>query len=251
MNKNHIIEALENLACRIPRSYELSLLAQKLDSRVVHHCMDTARRSKEIFQDQKLLEKLRTFLTETKDDWNYITPEQFHKEDKNQYFILDIRRPEDFAKGHIPGATNIFWLDLLKPENLEKLPRNEKILVYCYVGHTSSQALVLLKLLGYDAVGLKFGMGKSPVEGVPIAGWTDFGYETTKTASDKGVAKAPYDVTFDQKGRKYLLHAGKPVKYQAQGSGGDYKVQFFTDTGTLMGMLSFDNKVEFEREWDL
>lgn len=40
--------------------------------------------------------------------------------------------------------------------------------------------MTLLKLLGYDVVSLKFGMGKSPAPGVPVAGWEDFGFETKK-----------------------------------------------------------------------
>jgi len=129
-------------------------------------------------EDKELLERLRTFLKDTKDDWNYILPEDFEKQRKNKnFFILDIRRPEDFAKGHIPGAKNIFWLNLLDDENLKKLPKDKKIMIYCYVGHTSSQALVILKLLGYDVIALKFGLGKSPTEGVPVAGWLDYGYE--------------------------------------------------------------------------
>jgi len=129
-------------------------------------------------EDKELLERLRTFLKDTKDDWNYILPEDFEKQRKNKnFFILDIRRPEDFAKGHIPGAKNIFWLNLLDDENLKKLPKDKKIVIYCYVGHTSSQALVILKLLGYDVIALKFGLGKSPTEGVPVAGWLDYGYE--------------------------------------------------------------------------
>jgi rhodanese-related sulfurtransferase len=128
--------------------------------------------------DKELLEKLRTFLKDTRNDWNYILPEDFEKQRKKKdFFILDIRRPEDYAKGHIPGAKNIFWLDLLDDENLKKLPKDKKIMIYCYVGHTSSQALVLLKLLGYDVIALKFGLGKSPTEGVPVAGWLDYGYE--------------------------------------------------------------------------
>lgn len=135
--------------------------------------------------DEDLIDQLSSYLESTKDDWNYITPEQFQKlrekgKDKD-FFILDVRRPEDFKKGHIPGAKNIFWLDILKPENLKKLPRGKKILIYCYVGHTSSQVMTLLKLLGYDVVSLKFGMGISPVEGIPVAGWADFGFETEQS----------------------------------------------------------------------
>jgi len=131
--------------------------------------------------DPDLLEKLRTFLADTGDDWNYILPTELEKRlGDDKLFLLDVREPEDFAEGHIPGSENIFWLDLLDEKNLEKLPTDKTIVVICYVGHTASQALTLLKLLGYKAVGLKFGMGISPVEGVPVAGWTDYGFEIEK-----------------------------------------------------------------------
>jgi len=125
----------------------------------------------------------KLFVKMTKDDWNYITPQDLEKRGLDKFFILDIRKPEDYKECHLKGATNIFWLDLFKADNLRRLPQDKTILVYCYVGHTSSQVLVLLKLLGFDAVGLKFGMGKSPVEGVPVAGWLDYGFETVKGSS--------------------------------------------------------------------
>lgn len=140
-----------------------------------------------INKDTDILPLLRDFLKKTHDDWNYITPEEYKKiRDRGKtddFYLLDLRRPEDYKKGHIPGAKNIFWMNILNPENIKKLPKDKKIVLYCYVGHTSSQVLVLLKLLGYDVVGLKFGMGTSPVEGVPVAGWKNFGYKTTKEAS--------------------------------------------------------------------
>lgn len=134
-------------------------------------------------QSDPMLEAARSYLKNTQNDWNYITPERLKNlrdKEKDDFFIIDLRRPEDYKKGHIPGAKNIFWLDILKEKNLKKLPKDKKILVYCYVGHTSSQVMTLLKLLGYDVVSLKFGMGISPSKGVPVAGWTDFGYKVTK-----------------------------------------------------------------------
>ena len=124
-----------------------------------------------------LLDNFRDFLQNTEDDWNYITPTDFYKNYYNKNpFILDLRHKKDFAKFHIKGSTNIFWLDLLKEENLHKLPKNKHIFLICYVGHTSSQALVLLKILGYNVTAIKFGFGKSPVFGVPIAGWLNYNY---------------------------------------------------------------------------
>jgi len=48
---------------------------------------------------------------------------------------------------------------LLEPGNLEKLPRDKEIVIICYVGHSAGQALVMPRLLGYNAVVLKYGMG--------------------------------------------------------------------------------------------
>ena len=77
---------------------------------------------------------LLDFIKKTKSDWNYITPEELHKKDLSKFFLLDIRKPEDFKKGHIKGAKNIFWLDLLKDENLKKLPKDKKIVLICNGG---------------------------------------------------------------------------------------------------------------------
>lgn len=128
---------------------------------------------------EMLLRLLQDYLKSIKEDWNYILPTEFYellKSGQNPYFLIDLRRPEDYQRGHIPEAINIFWLDILREDNLKKLPVNREILVYCYVGHTSSQIMVLLNLLGFKVKSLKFGMGISPDEKVKIKGWKDYGY---------------------------------------------------------------------------
>ena len=75
----------------------------------------------------------------------------------NDPFIIDVRKPEDYAKGHVQGAYNIFWKDIVKEEYLSKLPKDRKIVIYCYTGHTGEVAATILMLLGYDAVNMKFG----------------------------------------------------------------------------------------------
>lgn len=93
----------------------------------------------------------------------------------NDPFILSVRKPEDYALGHIPGAVNIFYKDIAKPENLAKLPKDKQIVVYCYTGHTGQLAATILGLLGYDAGNIKYGM----------MGWTK---------DDKVLAQPRYDV---------------------------------------------------------
>ncbi len=87
---------------------------------------------------------------------------------------MDLRKRKEFDKFHIKGAKNIFWLDLFDEKNLNKLPKNKTIFLICYVGHTSSQILTMLKMLGYKVVSIKFGYGTSPAVGVPIAGWIQY-----------------------------------------------------------------------------
>jgi len=67
-------------------------------------------------------------------------------------YILSIRKPDDYATGHIPGAINMSGGALFKPENLAKLPKGEKIYVYCYTGHTGSQVAALKVKVSWTAL---------------------------------------------------------------------------------------------------
>lgn len=133
-----------------------------------------------------MIEVLRGYLSGTKTDWNYITPSEYYHnyyKTKKRHILIDLRKPDVFKKGHIRGAKNIFWLDLLESKNIKKFEkyRNDKIFLICYVGHTSSQAMVLLKLLGFDVTSIKFGYGISPTFEVPVAGWTQYNYPMHKS----------------------------------------------------------------------
>lgn len=70
--------------------------------------------------------------------------------------IIDVRKAEDYAKGHVEGAINILWTDIA--DNLDKIDPDKKIIVYCYTGHTAGEASMFLQLMGYDAINMKFGM---------------------------------------------------------------------------------------------
>lgn len=123
------------------------------------------------------IDNLRQYLKKTKDNWNYITPIDFYNNYylKKDYFLIDLRDKKEYKKMHIKGSKNIFWLDILDEKNIKKYPKNKPIFLICYVGHTSSQVITLLKLLGYNVISIKYGYGLSPVKGVPVAGWLDYG----------------------------------------------------------------------------
>jgi rhodanese-related sulfurtransferase len=77
-------------------------------------------------------------------------------------YIISLRKPEDYAAGHIPGAVNLPESILFKPENLAKLSKDSKVVPYCYTGHSGSQVTAMLSMCGYDATNLLWG----------IMGWT-------------------------------------------------------------------------------
>jgi len=130
-----------------------------------------------------LFERIDNYIKNTDTTWNYIIAPDLYKEITNgnkKLFLLDVRKPKDYASGHIEGATNIFWKDLFSSNNIDRLPCPKHnpsitIVVICYVGHTASQTLVLLRLLGFKAIVLKYGMGVSPVADIPRKGWKDYG----------------------------------------------------------------------------
>jgi len=129
------------------------------------------------------VETLRQYIKTTKDDWNYITPIDFYNDyylKKKDYYLIDLRDDTEYKKNHIKGSKNIFWMNILDEKNLKKIPKDKPIFLICYVGHTSSQVLTLLKLLGYNVVSIKYGYGISPVKGVPVAGWVDYGLPIQK-----------------------------------------------------------------------
>jgi rhodanese-related sulfurtransferase len=76
----------------------------------------------------------------------------------NDPFILSVRSADDYAKGHVPGAVHIGVDELFIAANLAKLPTDQQIVVYCYTGQTASQVTSALRLLGYDAYNMLFGM---------------------------------------------------------------------------------------------
>jgi rhodanese-related sulfurtransferase len=70
--------------------------------------------------------------------------------------ILDIRKAEYYAAGHVPGAINFGISGLV--DNLNKLDPDAPVYVYCDTGHWAAEATALLQMLGYDAYSLKYGI---------------------------------------------------------------------------------------------
>ena len=87
--------------------------------------------------------------------------------DGEDLFILDIRQADAYKKGHIKGAYNLPWGPDAIVDNLDKLPGDKTIYVYCYSAQTANQTVGLLNFAGFEAKSVKFGwnLGIARVDG--------------------------------------------------------------------------------------
>ncbi len=81
-----------------------------------------------------------------------LSPEAFREKLQGGGLLLDVRRPEEFAQGHLPGAINIDYLSFDLWEQLRALPRDKPILVYCQTERRALRVCMLLQNGGFPEV---------------------------------------------------------------------------------------------------
>ena len=115
------------------------------------------RKNTRQFRTRNLFEKILFRLIRILRDTTYVNEEELTAL-LNDFYILDVRRSEDYASGHIEGSVNTSLVNVLDAAAAADKP----ILVACYTGQSAGHAVAALRLSGYpDAKVLKFG----------IAGW--------------------------------------------------------------------------------
>ncbi len=105
-----------------------------------------------------------------------ISPEAARAElgDQSAWVFVDVREPDEYAAGHIPGSFNYprgfleVRADRTHPKRDAWLQdRGRKLILYCGGGHRSALAARTLSLMGFEEV-------RSLAEG--WRGWTQRGY---------------------------------------------------------------------------
>ena len=88
----------------------------------------------------------------------------------NQNFvIIDVRTPEEYANGHIEKAINLdFYSETFKDE-LDTLDRDKVYLIYCRSANRSGKALDMMAELGFSEVyNMLGGMVRWEEVGLPV-----------------------------------------------------------------------------------
>lgn len=80
--------------------------------------------------------------------------------------LIDVREPNEYATGHVPGAINI-PLDNL-PARVEDVPDGEPVYVICQSGNRSARGADILIDLGYQAVSVAGGSQAWIEQGLPL-----------------------------------------------------------------------------------
>lgn len=83
-------------------------------------------------------------------------------------FVLDVRAPEEFVTGHVPGAVNIPHEQVAA--RLAEVPKDKEVVLYCRSGRRAAMAAEVLAANGYSS--LKHLEGDMPAwieKGRPVA----------------------------------------------------------------------------------
>ncbi|KAF5700750.1 pyridine nucleotide-disulfide oxidoreductase [Fusarium globosum] len=88
-------------------------------------------------------------------DCKIVHAEQLTREKLDELQVVDVRSPEEFARGHLHQAVNLPLNNLR--QQLATLDRSRSTMVYCQVGYRGYLAYCILKQFGFDVVNLDGG----------------------------------------------------------------------------------------------
>ena len=111
---------------------------------------------------------VKTYLTKIDDLEPVAAKELLERARKGLVTVLDVRPPEEFAAGHLPGALNIPLRELEK--RLKELPKTKEVVAYCRGPYClmSYEAVSLLRKKGLKARRFEAGLPEWRLAGLPV-----------------------------------------------------------------------------------
>jgi len=140
------------------------------------------------------------------------------------YFFVEGRAEEardDRDAGHVPGAVNVPWADIVSDQSLSRLDRDRTLILCCYYGHASMLSATILNLLGYRSQSLSFGMMGWNLEALVKPPWDQQADYEVETGVDEQRATFPLPTLASkhtdarellrEMAQRYLASEGSPV----------------------------------------
>jgi rhodanese-related sulfurtransferase len=153
--------------------------------------------------------------------------------DNSQPLLVDVRESSEYQSGYIPSAISIPLRTLA--QNLDQIPSDRPVILYCSTGYRSALGVMTLQLLGYENV-----------RGFPLSfvGWKDAGEKIAASnirelqeRSGQMVYQARQTLK-DQHGNNWQAIAFKRIR-------NDGKTSFF------LRLVGFPNVAEIDRSQPL
>jgi rhodanese-related sulfurtransferase len=88
---------------------------------------------------------------------------------RQEVVLVDVRPPEEYRAGHIPGAISLPLSELT--DRLNDLPRDAEVVAYCRGPYCvlAPLALEVLRTNGFRARRLEYGFPEWRLAGLPVA----------------------------------------------------------------------------------
>jgi rhodanese-related sulfurtransferase len=87
----------------------------------------------------------------------------------NAFFLASVQAPDEYVRGHVPGAVDIPFRELAEEKSLALFPRGKKIVFTDEDGHRSMAAALFLGQLGYETYAMSMGLSHWNGPGAGVA----------------------------------------------------------------------------------
>lgn len=106
-------------------------------------------------ENNPAIEAMQEYLDFAEYSEGSISTEQLASIDPGGIFFVDARSKAQYDEGHIPGAVNIEWRQILARR--DEIPTDRPVVLYCETGLLSSKAHFALRVAGRDNVKVLWG----------------------------------------------------------------------------------------------